>query len=56
VNTELKRKALRIKLMVIPTRRDRLLPALLEGLGDIAAGNLTITPVRQKKLIFLLRI
>ncbi|MBW2434518.1 MAG: transglycosylase SLT domain-containing protein [Deltaproteobacteria bacterium] len=38
--------------MVIPTRRDRLLPALLEGLGDIAAGNLTITPVRQKKADF----
>jgi membrane-bound lytic murein transglycosylase MltF len=28
------------------------LPALLEGLGDIAAGNLTITPARQKKVDF----
>ena len=52
VNAELKRKALRIKLVVIPTRRDRLLPALLEGLGDIAAGNLTITAARQKKAEF----
>jgi membrane-bound lytic murein transglycosylase MltF len=48
LNTELKRKTLKIKLVVIPTRRDRLLPALVEGLGDIAAGNLTITPARQK--------
>ena len=52
VNAELKRKALKIKLVVIPTRRDRLLPALSEGFGDIAAGNLTITPARQKKADF----
>ena len=52
LNTELKRKTLKIKLVVIPTRRDRLLPALVEGLGDIAAGNLTITPARQKKVDF----
>jgi membrane-bound lytic murein transglycosylase MltF len=52
LNTELKRKTLKIKLVVIPTRRDRLLPALVEGLGDMAAGNLTITPARQKKVDF----
>ena len=52
LNTELKRKTLKIKLVVIPTRRDRLLPALVEGLGDIAAGNLTITPARQKEVDF----
>ena len=52
VNAELQRKALKIKLVVIPTRRDRLLPALMQGLGDIAAGNLTITPARQKDVDF----
>ena len=52
LNTELKRKTLKIKVVVIPTKRDRLLPALVEGLGDIAAGNLTITPERQKKVDF----
>jgi membrane-bound lytic murein transglycosylase MltF len=52
LNTELKRKTLKIKVVVIPTRRDRLLPALAEGLGDIAAGNLTITPARQKEVDF----
>ena len=52
VNKELKRKTLKIKVVVIPTRRDRLLPALVEGLGDIAAGNLTITAARQKKVDF----
>jgi membrane-bound lytic murein transglycosylase MltF len=38
---------LRIKLVIIPTRRDRLLAALNEGIGDIAAGNLTITDERS---------
>jgi membrane-bound lytic murein transglycosylase MltF len=52
LNKKLQRKALKIKVVVIPTRRDRLLPALVEGLGDIAAGNLTITPARQKKVDF----
>ncbi len=52
VNLQLQRKALKIKVVVIPTRRDRLLQALAEGLGDIAAGNLTITPARIKKVDF----
>ena len=52
LNKELERKTLKIKVVVIPTRRDRLLPALAEGLGDIAAGNLTITPARQKAVDF----
>lgn len=52
VNKELKRNTLKIKMVVIPTKRDRLLPELVEGLGDIAAGNLTITPARQKRVDF----
>jgi membrane-bound lytic murein transglycosylase MltF len=41
-----------LRIMFIPTARDRLLPDLLEGLGDIAAGNLTITPNRQALVDF----
>jgi membrane-bound lytic murein transglycosylase MltF len=52
VNKELQRTSLKVRLVVIPTKRDRLLPALVEGLGDIAAGNLTITSVRQKQVDF----
>jgi len=52
LNKQLKRNALKIKVIVIPTKRDRMLPALVEGFGDIAAGNLTITPARQKKVDF----
>ena len=38
--------------VLIPTSRDRLLPDLLAGLGDIAAGDITITPDRQKVVSF----
>lgn len=41
-----------IRVVFIPTRRDRLIPALVEGLGDIAAGNLTITPRRRQVVDF----
>jgi membrane-bound lytic murein transglycosylase MltF len=42
-----------ITVVMIPTTRDRLLPALNEGLGDIAAGNLTVTPERLKQVDFV---
>src|SRR6516164_6393646 len=38
--------------VLIPTSRDRLLSDLLAGLGDIAAGDITITPDRQKVVSF----
>jgi ABC-type amino acid transport substrate-binding protein len=40
------------KIAIIPTTRDRLLPALAAGYGDIAIGNLTITPERDKLVDF----
>ena len=36
----------------IPVRRDHLLPALVEGKGDIAAANVTVTPEREKLVDF----
>lgn len=36
----------------IPTARDQLIPALLEGRGDIAAGILTVTPERLEQIDF----
>ena len=38
-----------VTVYLIPTTRDRLLPDLEEGLGDIAAGNLTATPERVNR-------
>ena len=45
-------KHLRINIVYLPVSRDQLLPYLNKGLGDIAAGNLTITPKRLEKVDF----
>jgi membrane-bound lytic murein transglycosylase MltF len=42
----------RIRIGFVPTPRDKLLDALNAGLGDIAAGNLTITPNRRQVVDF----
>ena len=36
----------------IPVTRDNLIPAIIEGCGDVAAANLTITPERQQQVDF----
>lgn len=36
----------------VPVARDKLLPALLEGRGDLAVSALTITPERQRQVDF----
>jgi len=38
---------------IFPTTRDKLLPDLVDGVGDIAGGNLTATPERLKTVDFL---
>jgi membrane-bound lytic murein transglycosylase MltF len=45
---KLTRKHLKVRFVFIPVRRDQLLPALVEGKGDIAAANLTVTAERSK--------
>jgi len=52
INTELKTRHLEIHALFIPTARDRLIPDLAAGLGDIAVGNLTITPERARLVDF----
>jgi membrane-bound lytic murein transglycosylase MltF len=42
-----------ITVVMIPTTRDRLLSGLVEGVGDIAAGNLTVTADRLKQVDFV---
>jgi membrane-bound lytic murein transglycosylase MltF len=41
-----------IDIAYVPVAFDRLIPALLEGLGDVAAGGLTITPEREAQVAF----
>ncbi len=52
LNEKLKNKHLRVRVLVIPTTRDKLFPQLLKGFGDIAIGNLTITEDRLKLVDF----
>jgi membrane-bound lytic murein transglycosylase MltF len=49
---KLKRKHIAIHVHFIPTARDELIPALVKGRGDIAAGILTITPERLQQVDF----
>ena len=41
-----------IRFVFIPVRHDELLPALLDGRGDLAVANLTVTPGRQAHVDF----
>ena len=52
LNRKYKLRTRRITVVALPTTRDRLIPGLLEGSGDIAAGNLTITAERGKLVDF----
>jgi membrane-bound lytic murein transglycosylase MltF len=52
VNKKLKTKTLKLHVVFIPVSRDELIPSLLNGLGDIAVANLTITTQRQKEVDF----
>ena len=52
INKDLKRKTVRVHVVFIPVNRDELIPDLLNGVGDIAAGALTITPEREKLIEF----
>ena len=52
LNKRLELKTRKVHMVFVPVRRDELLPALVEGRGDIAAANLTITPERRKLVDF----
>jgi membrane-bound lytic murein transglycosylase MltF len=52
LNRRLKTGNLKVNVIFIPVSRDELLPALLEGRGDLAAANLTITPERRRQVDF----
>lgn len=52
INEDLKRKTLLVHVVFVPVNRDELIPGLLAGLGDIAAGGLTITPERKQLVDF----
>jgi ABC-type amino acid transport substrate-binding protein len=52
INKTWKDKVRKMNVAFVPVSRDDLIPALLEGRGDVAAANLTITPERLKSVDF----
>ena len=52
INDDLEKKTIKVEVVFIPVTRDQIFPALLDGRGDIAAANLTITPERRKLVDF----
>lgn len=52
LNKALKTKTLRVNVVFVPVRRDDLIPALIQGRGDIAAAGITITANRDKLIDF----
>lgn len=51
-NKKMKRRQVKIPVIFIPTRFDQLLPMLRDGRGDVAAGLLTITEERKRRVEF----
>ena len=52
VNKDLKRKIVQVRFVFIPVNRDELIQGLLNGVGDIAAGGITITPEQKARIDF----
>jgi len=52
LNRKYKLKTRPITVVAMPTTREELLPGLLQGTGDLAAGNLTVTADRAKRVDF----
>lgn len=52
LNEKLGRGHLRVQVVYVPVTRDRLIPWLLEGRGDLIAANLTVTEARQAQVAF----
>ncbi|WOJ92275.1 lytic transglycosylase F [Congregibacter variabilis] len=52
LNANQDRKHIKVFTLVIPMARDQLIPALLDGRGDIISAGLTITPEREELVDF----
>ena len=52
INKRLKRKTVRVNVVIIPMARSQLIPALLQGHGDIINASLSITPERGEIMDF----
>src|SRR5262245_32860142 len=56
INKKYKTGALKVRVMYIPLRPDQLEAALTEGLGDVIAQGVVITPAREQRVAFTIPI
>ena len=56
VNRKYKAGALKVKVMFIPMRPDQLEAALTQGVGDVIAQGVIITPAREQRVAFTIPI
>jgi len=56
VNTKLKTRTLAVKVTLVPMRIDQVESALTEGVGDLVAFGVVITPEREQRVAFSLPI
>ncbi|MEP5569165.1 MAG: transporter substrate-binding domain-containing protein [Halioglobus sp.] len=52
INKRMKRKTVRVNVAIIPMARSQLIPALLQGHGDVINASLSITPERAEIMDF----
>lgn len=52
INDKLDSGLLKVSVVLVPVTRDRLIPWLLEGRGDLIAADLTVTPDRARAVLF----
>ena len=52
LNTQLKNTHIRVQVMILPVSHDDLIPALLEGRGDVVAAGTMITDPRKEQVDF----
>ncbi|KAL8188428.1 UNVERIFIED_CONTAM: hypothetical protein K2H54_000291 [Gekko kuhli] len=50
--TYLAKEKIKLKIIYIPVRQDKLLDYLTEGRGDLVAANMTVTPTRREQVTF----
>jgi len=52
VNKSIKSKALKVRVVFLPTPRDEIIDALVAGKGDVVFADMTITPARRERVDF----
>jgi membrane-bound lytic murein transglycosylase MltF len=52
VNKSIKSKALKVRVVFLPTPRDEIIDALVAGKGDVVFADMTITPERRERVDF----